>query len=125
MADLLQVNVRSCIFNIRMSQISPPTCFMGCLREVNGTQTQFLIGEKLFCGKCKETCGKAGEVYGRSYQLMNTVLSTTAAGDGLLLVMRVWSGYGVRAKVDIKSFHPEFKASKSVKSVQLKIGVFT
>ena len=45
-----------------------------------------------------------------------SVLSTRAGGGGAAPVMRVWwAGCLARVKVDIKSFHPVVKASKSVK----------
>ena len=47
------------------------------------------------------------------------VLSVRAGGGGVAPVVGVWwAGCGARMKVDIKSFHPEVKASKSVKRFQ-------
>ena len=47
------------------------------------------------------------------------VLSVRGAGGGFLPAIGVWgAGYGVRTKVDIKSFHPKVKASKSAKRFQ-------
>ena len=48
------------------------------------------------------------------------MLSVRGGGDGgVAMVVRVsWAGCGVRVKVDIKSFHSEVKASKSVKRFQ-------
>ncbi len=50
---------------------------------------------------------------------MASVLSERGGGGGVAPVVGVcWAGCDARAKVNIKSFHPEVKASKSVKRFQ-------
>ncbi len=49
---------------------------------------------------------------------LSAVLSKRGGGGVASVVRGWWGGSDARMKVDIKSFHPEVKASKSVKRFQ-------
>ena len=59
-----------------------------------------------------------GALYEKKALRTVSVLSVRGGG-GFSPAIGVWgAGYGVRTKVDIKSFHPKVKASKSAKQFQ-------